>query len=239
MNILVTGGASCLGEAITRRLAANPLHKIYFSYNSSVSSSEKIINSFPNTYGFQLDLKNQVALEGFIGEVSTLNIDAVVHNAFTGFEEKHFHKISWQEFSDGFLSNVIPVIKLTQALIPGFKKNRFGKIITILTAALVNRPPVGWSEYVAGKAYLHSLVKSWAVEYAAYNITSNAISPAFMETSLTSFIDPRVVEEMKSKHHLKSLLRTDEVAEVVNFFLESTQQINGHNFLINSGQNVI
>src|ERR1019366_7084787 len=125
-----------------------------------------------------------------------------------------------------------------QEAIKTFRKKKFGKIINIISSALVNKPPIGWSEYVANKSYLLAMSKAWAAECIKFNITSNSISPSFMLTNLTSDTDERVIEQMKEEHPLKRLLTTDEVAEAVVFFTKSSQQINGTNLVINAGTEI-
>ena len=113
-----------------------------------------------------------------------------------------------------------------------------GKIITILTSALVDKPPSGASSYVANKAYLQSLVKSWAVENKKFNITSNSVSPSLMLTKLTSDIDERIIDQIIDNHPLKKILETSEVAETVAFLVNSSQQINGIDLVINSAESI-
>ena len=120
-----------------------------------------------------------------------------------------------------------------------FRKKKFGKIITILTSAIINKPPLGYSEYAAVKAYIGSLSKSWASENADFNITSNCISPSFMQTNLTKDTDERTIEAIIQLTPLKKLLTTEEVAEAVSYFVSCSQHINGTNLLMNSGSDII
>jgi NAD(P)-dependent dehydrogenase (short-subunit alcohol dehydrogenase family) len=119
-----------------------------------------------------------------------------------------------------------------------FRKKKAGKIITIITAALINTPPVGASVYVANKAYLAQLSKVWASENARFNITSNTISPAFMKTNIHATMDERIVEQITEGHPLKKLLTTEEVAESVLFLVNATSQINGVDLVLNAGTNL-
>ena len=104
---------------------------------------------------------------------------------------------------------------------------------------MYNTPPIGLSEYVANKAYLLSMSKSWAHENSKYNVTSNSISPSFMMTPLNKFEDERLVENMTKAHPLKTLLKEEEVAEAVSFLINASQQINGINLPINAAENVV
>jgi 3-oxoacyl-[acyl-carrier protein] reductase len=83
------------------------------------------------------------------------------------------------------------------------------------------------------------MAKSWATENAAFGITSNCISPSFMQTNLTGDTDSRLIENMIADNPNKSLLKEDEVAEAVNFLVNATPQINGSNIIINAAKDLI
>lgn len=240
MNILVTGGASGLGRAITEKLCEKKDNKVYFTYHSSAAKAEEIEKLYANAKGIKCDFTDKESVSSLGEQIAALGINILVNNAFSGkIEKKHFHKTAVTTFEAEFAQNIIPLIQLNQQAITFFRKNKFGKIITVLSSAIINRPPNGWSGYSAGKAYVHSLAKSWAIENAAYNITSNCISPSFMQTALTNDTDERIVEEIKEKHPLKSILKAEEVAEAVAYFAGCSQQVNGTNLIINAAADVI
>jgi len=239
MNILVTGGASGLGEAITRNLAQTESNKIYFTFCKSADKAKELENQFSNAKGIFCDFENEISLQTLLSQIEFLDIHALINNAFTGLETNYFHKINPEYFSENFIKNVVPVIKITQQAILHFRKQKSGKIVTILSSYIINKPPMGLSEYVAAKNYLLSLSKSWAVENAKFNITSNAISPAFMQTQLTSDTDERIVEEMVKNHPLKKILSPSEVADSVQYLLNASSQINGINLIMNAAADIV
>ena len=91
----------------------------------------------------------------------------------------------------------------------------------------------------AEKQYLASMSKSWATENASCNITSNCISPSIMKTGLTKDTDERVFENIIEGMPRKQLVKPNDVAECVCFFIDSSQNINGINLIINKGIDVI
>jgi len=240
MKILITGGASGLGKDITVRLASKKEHEVFFTYCHSKDEAGRIEGQFQNSHSIQVDFENNDGIQRLIGFMQDKNIDILINNAISlGINKTHFHKMAKEDFLQGIKRNVLPVLSITQAAIEIFRKKKFGKIITILTSSLVNKPPVGYSEYTACKAYLLSMSKSWANENSSFNITSNCISPAFMKTELTSDTDERIIANMIAEHPLKTLLSTEETAKAVDFFVEASQQFNGINFIINAGTDVI
>jgi NAD(P)-dependent dehydrogenase (short-subunit alcohol dehydrogenase family) len=239
MNVLITGGASGLGQAITRKLAVEPqIKRIYFTYNHSADNARRLEVEFNNTTGIKCDFVNPGHVEKLVSQIPEMDLDVLINNAVVGITNKHFQKTDYTTFERGFQNNIVPAIRITQEAIKSFRKKKFGKIINILTSSLINKPPVGWSEYVAKKAYLLSLSKSWAVENADFNISSNCVSPSFMQTRLTSSMDERIVEQLAKAHPLKRLLRPEEAAEGVLFFINSPQHINGVNLVINAAQDI-
>ena len=239
MKVLVTGGASGLGEGITRKIAQNLAYKVYFTYLNSHEKADQIENEFSNTKGIRCDFKNQNDITNLCSRLKELDIDVLVNNAYHGdFIKSYFHKTDLSDFSSSFNDNVLPTVELSQAAINVFRKKKFGKIITISSAALVNVVPLGASVYAANKAYLEQLAKVWASENAKFNITSNIISPAFMLTSFTKSVDERLVEQIIDSHPLKKLLTVGEVADSVYFLIQATQQINGVNLIINAGSSL-
>lgn len=239
MNILITGGASGLGEAITRKLAGDSNNRVYFSYNGSVSNAQALEKEFLNAKAIKCNFRDLEEVKQLQQLISTLDLDVLVNNAYTGDPIKtYFHKIEMDDFTNEFLTNIIPTVLITQSAITSFRKKKSGKIITILTSYLINTPPIGASSYVACKAYLGSLVKSWANENAKFNITSNSVSPSFMLTGLTNDTDERIIEQMELAHPLKKLLTTEEVAETIQFLASASIQLNGVDIPINAASDL-
>ena len=240
MNILITGGASGVGEAITRRLAGTGANVIWFSYYSSEAKARELEQAFPNAHAIRCDFKDTTDISALLKKMDEINVDALVNNAISApITKTHFHKTAIEVFSRGFSHNLLPIIAITQKAISRFREKKGGRIITLLTATLVGKPPTGYAEYTAAKAYLHSLAKSWASENAAFGITSNCISPSYMATRLTSDTDDRIVKEMVSRHPLKRLLTAPDVAEAVEFYINSPAQINGTNLVINAASEML
>jgi len=240
MKVLITGGASGLGKAITERLVQQKDFQVIITYRSSAQKAQELENKYTNVRAVKCDFSNDSDLTDISKLIQEEGIGILINNAHsTKIDKNYFHKLSADVFAYGFHQNILPVIRITQAAINIFRKKRYGKIITILSSSIANKPPTGYSEYTASKGYLLSLSKSWATENVAFNITSNCISPAFMLTQLTHGTDERIIEEMQDKHPLKRLLIPEEVADVVAFLCNSTQQINGVNMIVNSAENVV
>lgn len=237
MNIVVTGGASGLGAAITKQLASVSSNKIYFTYNKSIDQAKNIESHFSNAKGIHCNFEDASSVSSLLTAFDKYDIQALVNNAMTGLQTMHFHKMEADHFTKSFMKNVAPVIQITQGAISYFRKQKSGKIITILSSYILDKPPIGLSEYVAEKNYLLSLCKSWSVENTKFNISSNSISPSFMQTPLTVDTDERVIEDMINAHPLKKLLTPEDVAVAVQRLLD--KEVTGTNMIINSASDTL
>jgi 3-oxoacyl-[acyl-carrier protein] reductase len=238
MNILITGGASGLGEVITKQLASISSNNIYFTYSKSADQARSIEIQFSNTKAIHCNFEDSSTVLSLLSAFETFDIHVLINNALTGLQTTHFHKIEPNHFTLSFAKNVSPVIQITQGAILYFRKQKNGKIITVLSSYIIDKPPIGLSEYVAEKNYLLSLTKSWAIENIKFNITSNSISPSFMQTPLTADTDERVIEEMIKAHPNKKLLSPGEVAIAVQRLINIEPNMTGTNLIMNSASDI-
>lgn len=239
MNVLITGGASGLGKALTIAFAKNTSYQtVFFTYNKSKENALEIEQLYPNCKAVFCDFNSEDSIAKVLTLFDEMQISILVNNAFTGLTTNHFHKQAPETFTARFKSNVEPLIRITQKAILHFRKNKYGKIITILTSYVIGKPPMGLSGYVAEKSYILSLSNSWAIENNRFNITSNCVSPSFMRTDLTANTDERVVESMIEAHPLKKLLLPEEVADAVLFIAGSSSQMNGTNLILNAASDL-
>ena len=194
---------------------------------------------YPNTKALQCDFNDEESVDAICNKMPEMKLEALINNAYTPVENNHFHKLTTDVFKNNFCRNILPTIKITQQAITCFRKMKFGRIITITTSFLVNKPPVGLSTYVAEKAYLASLCKSWATENMSFNITSNCLAPSMMLTNFTNNIDERIIENAIQAHPFKSLLLPEEMAEMIGLLLAAPRHVNGATWVVNGGADVI
>ncbi|NCU05215.1 MAG: SDR family oxidoreductase [Chitinophagaceae bacterium] len=239
MNILVTGGASGIGEAITRKFAEEEGNKVYFTYNRSAERAISITNNLLNTRAIHCDFESDSSLEVLCNMMNEMEIDVLINNAYTGnYLNKHFHKTAANDFLVDFTRNVLPVIRITQAAIFFFRTKKSGKIVTISTAALIGSPPVGSSQYVANKAYLEQMSKCWAAENSKFNISSVILSPSFVLTGMTGKLDERIIEQLIQDNPLKRLLTKEEVANAVYKLAHTSESVSGRSIVLNAGESI-
>lgn len=240
MNILVTGGTGGVGHATVERLAQDAENHVWFTYRSSEDKAREMTDRHANTTAFRCDQTKAEDVERLCKAIAGWNLDALVNNAWTGTPEGvRFSKTDTASLAQSFAWNVMPIMAVTQAATTSFRKKKDGRIVTVLTTALVGVPPLGYGRYGAEKAYVAQMARTWAREYVKMGIVSNCVSPDFMQTAFTADTDSRIVEQMTEGHPLRQLLKPEQVAEVIAGLLHAPKHVNGVNIPINAGTGMI
>lgn len=132
-------------------------------------------------------------------------------------------------------TNLTGAFLLTQALLQGMMKERWGRVVNI-SSVVGEMGNAGQANYVASKAGLIGLTKSLAHEMASRNITVNAVAPGFIETDMTHSLAPELKEKMLANIPLKRIGRAEDVAAAVRFLAsEEAGYITGHVLDVNGG----
>ncbi|MGH9961938.1 MAG: SDR family NAD(P)-dependent oxidoreductase, partial [Pyrinomonadaceae bacterium] len=86
----------------------------------------------------------------------------LINNAVAPFEPKPMHLLKWDDFQMAFEVAVKGSVLCEQSVMRTMARHRHGTIVSILTSALRDVPPKGFSAYLAAKASLQALTKSMA-----------------------------------------------------------------------------
>jgi NAD(P)-dependent dehydrogenase (short-subunit alcohol dehydrogenase family) len=107
---------------------------------------------------------------------------------------------------------------LAQALAPKMIEKHAGKIINV-SSQTSEVALDGHAAYMASKAGLNALTKVMTVEWAKYNIQSNAVCPTVVMTPMGEMVwgDPAVGDPMRAKIPLGRFGKPVEIADLVLF----------------------
>ena len=234
---LVTGGASPLGAAISRRLAADGFRVVVHA-NRGVERAETLAASIREAGGdasaiaFDItDVQGAAAALGALVEEGG-PVQCVVHNAGThedaplaGMREEQ-----WRGVVDVSLTGFYAVLR--PLLLPMIG-TRWGRIVAIssVSGIMGNR---GQANYAAAKAGLIGAVKSVSLEYAARGVTANAVAPGVIESPAVEAAMTR--EQIARLVPAKRAGKPEEVADLVGFLCsDRAAYISGQAISINGG----
>lgn len=177
-NILITGASSGFGLLI-----ANELHRNGYNVIGTSRNPEKMKSVVPFKI-IALDLDSEESIntlpERIFKEISQLDI--LINNAgflVSGIAEEIPIELGRQQLETNFWGT----IKVTNAVLPYLRKQRFGKIITVGSiVGLVSFPNAAY--YAASKHALEGYFKALRYELNGFNIDVSMIEPAAFKTSI-------------------------------------------------------
>jgi 3-hydroxybutyrate dehydrogenase len=235
---LVTGGASGIGEACARRLAAAGARVTVLDRDRE--GARWVAGELGGT-SLHADLTDPGSLDGL-----DLAADVLVNNA--GFQ----HVAPVEEFPPERFAAMVAVMleapfRLARAVLPGMYRRGWGRVINVSSVHGLRASPYK-SAYVAAKHGLEGLSKVIALEGGPRGVTSNCICPAYVRTPLVEgqiadqarihgISEAEVVQRvMLTEPAIKRLIEPEEVAEVALFLCSPAASfVNGASLALDGG----
>lgn len=177
-NILVTGASSGFGLLI-----ANKLHQNGYNVIGTSRNPEKYVAQIPFKM-IALDLDSELSISTFSERIfkEVGKLDILINNAgflVNGIAEETPIELGRQQFETNFWGT----IKVTNAILPHFRKQKFGKIITVGSiVGLVSFPNAAY--YAASKHALEGYYKALRYELNEFNIEVAMVEPGAFKTSI-------------------------------------------------------
>jgi NAD(P)-dependent dehydrogenase (short-subunit alcohol dehydrogenase family) len=177
-TVLITGASSGFGLML-----ANKLHKQGYKVIGTSRDPEKHLGKIPFTL-LRLDIDDDASIQAFPDELfrHATQLDVLVNNAgymVTGLAEETPLEVARQQFETNFWGTV----KVTNAILPYFRRQKFGKIITVSSIVALIGPP-NLSFYTASKHAVEGFFKSLRFELNPFNIKVSMVEPVWFKTNL-------------------------------------------------------
>jgi len=235
---LITGAAQGIGRTIALKLAANGADVAVSDLNlERLNETAKEISDIGrHVITIRANVSDLKDAEEMIEETVTKlgGIQILVNNA--GITKDGLLLRMKEEDWDAVLSvNLKGVFNCTKAAVRHMSKERYGRIVNI--ASIVGEMGnAGQANYSASKAGVIGFTKTVAREFAARNITCNAIAPGFIETAMTQALSEKVREELAKQIPMGRLGMPEDVANAVLFLAGSqSSYITGQVINVNGG----
>lgn len=182
---LVTGAGGGMGRNHAVMLASRGAAVIVLDrYQDAAEETAGQIGA--RAHAVATDVTNVPALKAAIATAANAigPVDILVNNAGIGGQGLAIEDIDEATFDAMVAVNMKGSFFATQAVVPGMKARRYGKIVNISSNFAMGGAAFA-SHYAACKSALSGFVKSWARELAPWNIAVNAVAPGIIETDMT------------------------------------------------------
>lgn len=230
---LVTGGGRGIGRAISLALARARCD-IAVNYRERREDAESAVREIQalghRAEAIQADVSRAADVAKLVRETEAAlgPIEILVNNAGKILIQS-VEQMTEEGWNDMIASNLTSCFLVTQAVLPGMRARRWGRIINISSVAAQAGSIVG-VHYAASKAGMLGLTRSYARVLAKEGITVNAITPALIATEM-------VRSNPVARPEMIPIGRFGEVEEVadVAVMLAGNAYITGQTINVNGG----
>jgi len=228
---IVTGGASGLGEGLSRRFAAEGA-KVLIGDIDAESGKALAADIGPNAHFVEADVSDVGQVSGLVATAVERfdGLHVLVNNAGVS-GTMHFRLLDddLADFHEVMSVNALAVMAGTRDAARHMKQHGGGSIINVTSIGGIQAGG-GVMTYRASKAAVIQFTKSAAIELAHYEIRVNAIAPGNIRTAIVrksasgedieklEQFEAKIREQMRNDRPLKREGTTEDVAEAALYF---------------------
>jgi 3-oxoacyl-[acyl-carrier protein] reductase len=231
---LVTGGATGIGAACCRALAAEGFH-VGIHYRKSEQKAQTLLKEIKDGFLIPADLASIEQIDLMIGKLKDAagRVDVLVNNAGQSINADIL-SMKVEQF-DEQRALTRGVWYLTKRILRQFMlRSQSGRIINI-SSVVGHTGNAGQIPYTMEKAALDAFTRSLARELKGRNILVNSVAPGFIDTEMTKELPEEIKDKAAEEILLGRIGRPEEVAEVVAFLAKKGSYINGSVIHVNGG----
>jgi 3-oxoacyl-[acyl-carrier protein] reductase len=247
-NVIVTGAAHGFGRAISLAFAQRGATVWACDViEDEVRETERICTAAGLTCSARVvDVTEKRAVDAFVSEASAASgrVDILVNNAggVLGQVGRPLEDVSQADWQRIFDVNVTGAFLCSQAVSPGMKAARSGRIVNISSGAGLGVSLTGIQAYASAKAAQIGLTRQLAHELGPWSITVNNIAPGFVRSNAATERQWEAYGEARQRGlvesiALKRLGAPEDIAYGVLFFAsEFASWITGQVISIDGGK---
>lgn len=237
-NVIVTGASRGIGLTIAQAFAAAGANVAICATNQeALARAADSLKSFGGKVFTQVvNVAKPEDCESFVANTVKEfgSLDVLVNNA--GITKDNLTVRMSEEDWDAVLSvNLKGTFLMSKAALKVMFKKRCGNIVNI-SSVVGEMGNAGQANYVASKAGMIGLTKTFAKEFGSRNVRVNAVAPGFVQTAMTDALPEDVKEKALSAVALKRFATSQDIAHAVLFLAsEDASYITGHVLAVNGG----
>ena len=230
---LVTGGSRGIGQATVLALATTGA-SVAVNYRTHAADAEAVCAKVTSLGGRAVAVQADVSVGAEVAEMvrqveSRLGPIAVLVNNAGTTRPQPLEQITERDWDEVLAVNLKSMFLVTQAVLPGMRAAKWGRIINLSSVAAQTGGVIG-PHYAASKAGVHGLTHSYAALLAKEGIAVNAIAPALIDTDMIRN-NPRARVDLIPVGRFGTV---DEVAQIV-VMLATNGYITGQTINVNGG----
>ena len=228
-TIMVTGAAHGFGRAISLAFAQRGA-RVWAcdTHADELKETQRLCETAgAECTARAVDVRDKAAVDAFVAEAASTSgrVDVLVNNAggVLGQVGQPLEDVTPEQWRAIFDVNVTGAFYCSQAVAPGMKAQRGGRIVNISSGAGLGISLTGIQAYAAAKAAQIGLTRQLAHELGPWGITVNNIAPGFVRSNPTTerqweSYGPEGQRKLVERIALKRLGTPEDIAWGVLFF---------------------
>ena len=240
--IMITGASSDLGMAYIRENYTQYDKSLAHYHHESEAFEEVCKMCGDKICTMQADLSQPEEVTRLIQQWKQTQLvpTHILHLASCAPKSVRFHKADITEYENMMQVGLYSIVEVLKACLPGMQKQKYGRIVFLLSAYVKIDDPKYAAPYVTAKYALLGLMKDLAAEYAAKGITVNGISPQMIETKFLKDVPELIVEQQRTAGPLQRLLQKEDILPTIRLLLsDEAEAITGENIAITGGNYIL
>ena len=235
---IITGGAGGIGKVTAETFAREGAKVVIWDVNEEAgAATAREIEAAGGVARFaRVNTSDLAVVEAAAQAVQDEfgQIDILINNAGIT-RDASLLKMTPEQWDQVISVNLTGVFNCTKAVAPFMIERSYGRVISA-SSVVGLYGNFGQTNYVATKAGLIGMTKTWARELGRKGITANAVAPGFIATEMIETIPEKVIETVKGKTPLGRFGKPEEIAHAY-LFLASDEAafINGHTLSVDGG----
>jgi NAD(P)-dependent dehydrogenase (short-subunit alcohol dehydrogenase family) len=204
--VLITGGTDGLGKAAAILLAERGYCVIAAGRSAAKRADLEAVAKTKNLplTTIEMDVCSDqsvaAAVKNILGAYGA--IDVLINNAGVGYMAV-VEELKMEDFKQQFETNLFGVLRVTQAVLPGMRERRSGRIVMVSSVAGLVTPPT-YGAYSSSKHALEGLSNALRMELYPFHIDVVLIEPGYIMTNFqqtaTELAQPYVENAEKSPY---------------------------------------
>lgn len=240
---IVTGGASGIGGAIARQLAADGALVAIFDRDGEAAraAAKSIAENGDRAIGYEVDVTDRSAIDSGVAQVrEQLGAPGILVNSAGVTVAGPSLEVTAETWNRVLAVNLTGTFECCQAVLPDMIAAGWGRIVNISSSSMHSGVP-GMAAYVSSKAGVVGLTKVLALEFGRKGITVNTIPPGFIETPMMRDTLSKGVFDMDlqvSRTPVGRIGQPEDIAATCAFLVsERAGYITGQVIGVNGGRN--